>query len=98
MMQFLNKVAIVRTKNANVLRKGSFKINQTGPRTTPRYRENVSSQQIVDGLNEASVPEFCNGMAYLVTPDLAAEFLKASTMVSPFDYSNYQAVCKLLSN
>jgi len=48
-------------------------------RTTPRRREKFSSH--LTDYTEENYPEFCSGMAYLVTPDLATDFLKASTMV-----------------
>ena len=35
-----------------------------------------------DSLETINYPEYCNGMAYLMTPDLIPEFLKASDEVS----------------
>ena len=35
-----------------------------------------------DMLETINYPEYCNGMAYLMTPDLIPEFLKASDEVS----------------
>ena len=53
--------------------------------TTPRRRESSTSMPTSD-FGDENLPEFCNGMAYLVTPDLTTDFLKASTMVSYMFY------------
>ena len=41
------------------------------------------SNVVVSNIEETNkYPEYCSGMAYLMTPDLASEFLKASSQVN----------------
>jgi len=47
--------------------------------TTPRRRETLLH---INKHSGEDYPEYCSGMAYLVTPDLARDFLKAATKVS----------------
>lgn len=47
--------------------------------TTPRRRETLLSH--MEQYVAEDYPEYCSGMAYLVTPDLAKDFLKAATKV-----------------
>ena len=51
----------------------------TAPRRT-RFRREASSSSRVD-IAGKSYPDYCSGMAYLMTPDLAGEFLGAAEKV-----------------
>ena len=51
-----------------------------------------------DMLETVNYPEYCNGMAYLMTPDLIPEFIKASNEVTSIKTCFFFIIIKLISN